>query len=207
MSSVSYAITACNEHVELKRLLTQLVQSIKMTDEIVLQLDTNATEEVKEIAAWLLSIGHKYITYPLNNDFANFKNNLKSNCQKDYIFFIDADEYLSESLLAYLPIVLKDNPEVDLFVVPRVNTVSNLTQEWIARWGWRVDNDGRVNWPDYQTRICKNSEDIKWQNKVHEQLTGWKSVTHFPDEDDTWALYHPKTIERQIKQNLYYDTL
>ena len=207
MSSVSYAITACNEHVELKRLLTQLVQSIKMTDEIVLQLDTNATEEVKEIAAWLLSIGHKYITYPLNNDFANFKNNLKSNCQKDYIFFIDADEYLSESLLAYLPIVLKDNPEVDLFVVPRVNTVSNLTQEWISRWHWRVDTDGRVNWPDYQTRICKNSEDIKWQNKVHEQLTGWKSVTHFPDDDDTWALYHPKTIERQIKQNLYYDTL
>ena len=26
-----------------------------------------------------------------------------------------------------------------------------------------------VNWPDYQTRIYKNTEDVTWMNKVHNE--------------------------------------
>ena len=43
MPSISYAITACNEHVELERLLEQLDNNIRDTDEVVIQLDTTAT--------------------------------------------------------------------------------------------------------------------------------------------------------------------
>ncbi len=49
MASISFAITACNEHVELKRLLDQIVSIIKPEDEIMVQLDTNATDEVKKL--------------------------------------------------------------------------------------------------------------------------------------------------------------
>jgi len=90
--------------------------------------------------------------------------------------------------------------------LPRVNTVDGLTPEHVTKWGWNVNSEGWVNWPDYQTRIYKNVPEIKWVNKVHERLEGHKQFAYLPMEED-YSLYHPKTIERQVKQNEYYDTL
>ncbi len=93
MPSISYAITAHNEAKELKRLLSQLENITRPIDEIVIQLDETATSEVKDIVK-----DYKTITFGLNGDFASFKNNLKDNCRCSWVFFIDADEYLSENL-------------------------------------------------------------------------------------------------------------
>ena len=46
---ISFAITAHNEHEELQRLLEQLIQVVKSNDEIVIQLDTTATDEVIQV--------------------------------------------------------------------------------------------------------------------------------------------------------------
>ena len=74
------------------------------------------------------------------------------------------------------------------------------------QWGWNVNDKGWVNWPDFQWRIYKNHPKIKWVNKVHEIITGYK---HYSDLHaiEEFALYHPKDIERQVKQNDYYNTL
>ena len=201
MPSISYAITACNEHVELDRLLNQLSSSIRDEDEIVVQMDITATDEVKAVVN-----KYKLMNYfhPLNKDFATFKNNLKGLCTKDYIFQIDADEFLSEELLSYLPAILEDNSKVEMFSIPRINTVEGLTQEHIKQWGWRVDERGWVNYPDYQNRILKNKPEIYWMNKVHEKIVGAMTTTEIPPGLD---LIHPKTIDRQEKQNNYYNTL
>lgn len=201
MITISYAITAHNEHVELDRLLTQLTERIRPEDEIVVQMDITASDEVKNVVN-----KYKLMNYfhPLNKDFATFKNNLKGLCAKDYIFQIDADEYLSEELLVYLPAILEDNSNVEMFSIPRINTVEGLTQEHIKQWGWRVDDRGWVNYPDYQNRILKNIPEIHWINKVHEKLNGAKVVSSLPPGLD---LIHPKTIERQEKQNNYYNTI
>ena len=205
MPSISYAITACNEHVELERLLNQLDSSIRNEDEIIVQLDITATEEVKEIAS--TSRYNKLttvVTIPLNKDFASFKNHLKGYCTKEYIFQIDADEYLSDNLLTYLHVILELNPEVELYAVPRINTVKGLTSEHINKWGWYINENGWINYPDYQQRIFKNIDRIKWINKVHERIVGAKTIVPLPEGYD---LIHPKTIERQEKQNNYYNTL
>jgi hypothetical protein len=55
-------------------------------------------------------------------------------------------------------------------------------------------------------RIWKNKPEISWVNKVHEVLKGFQSYAPLPSEESL-ALYHPKQIERQVKQNDYYDTL
>ena len=207
MIRISYAITACNEHVELERLLDQLNEHIRPDDEIVVQLDSTATQEVKAVAE-KYNVGALYeyhrITHSLNNDFAAFKNNLKDHCTREFIIFIDADEFLSEDLILSLPELVDLNYDVDLFLVPRINTVEGLTQEHINQWRWHVNQDGWVNYPDYQTRIVKNSPKIKWINKVHERLVGAERVTTLPEGYD---LIHPKTIDRQEKQNNFYSTL
>lgn len=207
MPSISYAITACNEHVELERLLDQLNESIRSEDEIVVQLDTTATEEVKKVAE-KYNIGTDYeyhrIYYSLDKNFASFKNNLKKHCTRNYIFQIDADEYLSEELLASLPEILEANSQVEMFSVPRINTVKGLTSEYINKWGWYINEKGWINYPDHQDRILKNKPEIGWVNKVHEKITGATVIAQIPEGYD---LVHPKTLERQKKQNQFYSTL
>lgn len=202
MVNISFAITAHNEHVELDRLLKQLTNNIKKEDEIVILLDSTATREVIDV------IGKYNLPKQmgrLNNDFAKFKNSLKDTCTKEWIFFIDADEYLSDVLLDNIHEVLEANKGiVDVIAVPRINTVDGLTREHIDKWRWFVDENGYVNYPDYQTRICANKPNINWINKVHERLSGWKTIANLPHGYD---LIHPKTIERQERQNNYYNTL
>ena len=208
MVSISYAITVCNEIKELTQLLNFLQIYIRPEDEIVIQYDeTSVTDDVLEYVKIMdkMHSNHKVIGFPLNNDFATFKNNLKSNCSKDYIFQIDADEIPNEALIEYLPEVLESNP-VDVVFVPRINTVTGLTEEHIKKWGWKVNEQGWVNYPDYQLRIYKRTDDVMWMNKVHETITGYTTFSNFPMEEH-WSLYHPKEIERQEKQNDYYETI
>jgi hypothetical protein len=101
---------------------------------------------------------------------------------------------------------LETNSDNEVYLVPRVNTVEGLTPEHIQKWRWNVDDKGWVNWPDYQWRIWKNKPEIKWTNKVHEVLKGHETYAALPAME-ALALYHPKDIVRQEKQNNYYDTL
>lgn len=210
MASISFAITACNEHVELKRLLDQISLIIKPEDEIMLQLDTNATDEVKKVAeGYGIGASYEYhrIFFGLNNDFASFKNNLKDHCTRDWVFFIDADETLNYYFAKNIHEFLEMNKGiVDVISVPRVNKVNGLTEEHIYKWRWFVDDKGWVNWPDYQTRICANKKEIVWINKVHERLHGFKTSAQLPALEE-WSLTHIKDIERQEKQNSFYNKI
>jgi hypothetical protein len=205
---ISYAITVCNEFVEIQRLVNFLLQYKRVQDNIVILYDEANGDP--EIEAFLRSHSpNKEFAWhkgKFNKHFADWKNKLTSLCNGDYIFQIDADEYPSEDLIQALPEIIELNPEMDIYLVPRVNTVEGLTPEHIAKWGWNVTDTGWVNWPDFQWRIWRNVPEIKWVNKVHERLDGFKTYTMLPDVE-YFALYHPKTIDKQEKQNSYYDTL
>ncbi len=207
---ISYAIPVCNEIDEIQRLTEFLLKHKNEKDEIIILVDeTNHTPEVREYVNTFAeecldqNVHHAY--HPLNKDFATFKNYLNSLCSGDYIYQIDADEMLTEYVVRVLPQVLAHN-SVDMIRVPRINTVEGLTEEHISEWRWRVDDKGRVNFPDYQTRIYKNDPDIVWHGKVHEVITGANTISHLPLNDE-WCLIHEKTIERQETQNKLYDTI
>ena len=205
---ISYAITVCNELDEIKRLIPFLHKYIRPEDEICVLLDKpKASQSLLDILYWYSSkdwITLKESTF--QGHFANWKNELTRMCSGDYIFQIDADEMPNDTLIENLPAILENNSAVELYVVPRVNTVEGLTQEHIQKWGWNVDENNWVNWPDYQTRIYKNSPNIKWVNKVHERLDGHKEFAYLPMSEE-YALFHPKTIERQEKQNNFYASI
>ena len=199
---ISYAITVCNEITEIKRLLEFLTERKNKEDEIIILFDSiNGTKEVEQ---FLKNYGN-YFSYPFDGHFANMKNKLTSLCSGDYIFQIDADEMVSEYCLENLGMVLQYNP-VDVLLVPRINTVKGLTQEHIQKWGWRINEKNWINFPDFQFRIYKNTPNINWKNKVHEILEGFTTISELPPEEP-WCLIHDKTIEKQEKQNKYYQTL
>ena len=204
---ISYAIPVCNEHVEIQRLVSFLLKHKQSNDEIVIMFDSKNGSKAVEEYLRSHSVNAEYQWHPNDSDghFGNMKNKLNSLCDGDYIFQIDADELPDIGLMENIHGILELN-DVDVILVPRVNTVAGLTDEHIQKWGWNVNSDGWVNWPDMQWRLYKNSDNIKWINKVHEQLDGFKTISHLPLQEEL-ALHHPKTIERQEKQNEYYDTL
>tara|TARA_R110000796_G_scaffold174870_1_gene291866 strand:+ start:107 stop:754 length:648 start_codon:yes stop_codon:yes gene_type:complete len=199
---ISYGITVHNEAEELKRLLTILNKNIDKEDEIVVCIDGD-DEKVEAVLGEYLS-ENEAIVYKrkLDGNFAEQKNSVIEKSTGDYVFHIDADEYPNETLLQQLPQILEIN-DVDLIWIPRVNTIESMKEEHIQKWGWRISEKGWVNYPDYQARVFRNREDIRWTRPLHEYITGSKTYAHLPPHEEL-SLYHPKTIQKQEEQNMFY---
>lgn len=207
--SISFCICVHNEHEELARLLPRLMEHLGKNDQILIQGDEGkVTSQVMEVIyKFCYHDQLRYIEFPLNNDFAAFKNNLIENAKGDYIFLIDADEIVHPNLLENLQEILKMNEEFDLFILPRVNVVQGLTEEYANSQGWVTqmipipDYDKKskeilkmygidpvysglhiqvVNPFDYQQRIFKNKPEFRFNGKVHERLPKIEMQTLLP---------------------------
>lgn len=206
--SISFAVTTHNEGEYIQKLLEQLITHTSINDsEIIILDDFSDDAKTIEILEWA-SLQPKVFLHRrnLNNNFAEQKNYLNTLCKREYIFQVDADELLHPHLLTHIDTVLKSNPAVDLFYVPRVNMVTGLTEEDINKWGWSVNEENWVMWPDYQTRIYRNTPDIKWNGAVHERIVGYEVMAKLPAQEE-WAIFHIKDIDRQRKQNEFYSKL
>ncbi len=248
--TLSIAISVWNEEVELERLLNRLCKLQGYYDEIVIQGDQGKVTDgvVSVIRKYQNKIPNfVYTEYPLNGDFASYKNNLLSTCTSSYIFLIDADEIPTDFLIIYTKELLSssidsDEGLIDCVAVPRANVVKGLTDDYVKQCGWKtaiiepteddteyfalygIDTNNPVtlvNPFDYQMRIIRNSKEIRYTGRVHERITGFKTYSSLPpghgqttvydkfivNGDLSFCLFHVKDIERQKKQNEYYNTL
>ena len=204
---VCYKILTHNETDSLEKLLDFLFENIKEKDHIIVVDDYSDAPTRKILSKYVESNQYDYYQHNLDGDFSkqhNYANSLVRE-EFDYIFCIDADEIPNKWLIENIHEILESN-DVDLIWLPRVNTVEGITEEHIQRWGWRVNEQGWVNFPDYQGRIYRNDKSIYWVNPVHEVVEGAKKVSHFPPQEE-FCLYHPKDIERQDKQNELYENI
>ena len=204
---VCYKILTHNETDSLEKLLDFLFENIKEKDHIIVVDDYSDAPTRKILSKYVESNQYDYYQHNLDGDFSkqhNYANSLVRE-EFDYIFCIDADEIPNKWLIENIHEILESN-DVDLIWLPRVNTVEGITEEHIQRWGWRVNEQGWVNFPDYQGRIYRNDKSIYWVNPVHEVVEGAKKVSHFPPQEE-FCLYHPKDIERQEKQNELYENI
>ncbi len=203
---ISYGITVHNEADELNKLLPILIHKTDKEDEIVICDDYSDDETQFVIQSWTQQYGHtktiKVYQRKLDGNFSAQKNSVIENSSGDYIFHIDADEYPHETLLQQLKEIITMN-DVDLIWIPRVNTVEGMKEEHIQKWGWRVSENNWVNYPDYQARVFRNDEKIRWTRPLHEVITGCKTYSHLPPYEEL-SLYHPKTIQKQEQQNMFY---
>jgi hypothetical protein len=204
---ISFAITVCNELTEIKTLVPFLVKNKREEDEIVVLYDEkNGDEEIiKFLNEFVKTNSIKLHKDLFENDFATWKNKLNSYCSGDYIFQLDADELISEYLLKNVNELVSLNPEVDLFYIPRKNIVDGITEEHIKKWKWNLDKNGWINFPDYQGRIYRKG--LEWYGKVHERISSGRIYSLLPIDDENYFLTHIKTINKQEKQNNYYNTL
>ena len=204
---ISYGITVHKEHEELNQLLDLLINETDTEDEIIIVQDGDDKKVEEVISSWMSQYldakGIYWYTRKLDGNFADQKNYVIEQCEGDYIFHIDADEYPHETLIEQLPEILTIN-DVDLVWIPRVNTIDGMTEQDVMKWGWRVSEQGWVNYPDYQSRVFRRDEKIRWTRPLHEHIVGCKTYSHLPPHEEL-SLYHPKTIEKQTQQNVFYN--
>jgi glycosyltransferase involved in cell wall biosynthesis len=201
---ISYAILTHNEGEYIGKLLNFLVNSKQPQDEIVVVDDYSDDEKTKSILNDLKDlIKLEYRTFDGDHTQKNYLNSL---CTGDYILQLDADELVIPKFLEMLPELLEENNEIDLFIMPRINTVEGLTQEWIAKWRWNVNEKGWVNFPDWQMRLYRNCDWVKWDGLLHSKIDGHKTYVFLPTEE-LFCIIHPKEIDRQIAQNNLYDKI
>lgn len=252
---ISYAITVCNEVEEIKKLISFLFKHIRAEDEIVVLYDNkNGDPKVWQYLNLVaLTADNQFNGFRIeegefNNNFSEWKNKLTGLCNGDVLINLDADEIPNEILINSLPEIIKNNPNTDLFWVPRINTVYGIGLSYVEKLGWNIskledyfeekefdlDNPKDldeynllkkynliikedifskikyykpiINYPDYQGRIYKRDSNISWSGKVHEIIEGHKTYSYLPSIEE-YALYHPKTIDRQEKQNNMYNSL
>lgn len=138
---ISYALTVCNEFLEIQKLVPFLLKNKRVQDEIVILYDNKNGDP--ELLDYLLKFNklpnvQTWRGFEFEGHFADWKNKLTEYCTGDYIFQIDADEMPDWYLLQYLPEILEANPDNEVYLVPRVNTVSNLGLSHVQKWGWNI---------------------------------------------------------------------
>ena len=204
---ISYSILVHNEDKTLEKLLKFLVKWKQPDDEIVILDDFSDNEKTKQILDFYVS-AHDIVFEQRNllGDYASQKNYLKSMGSGDYSFNLDADEMISLWLIKNVHEIIAGNEGIDLIYLPRINTVEGVTNEHIRAWRWQVNEEGWINFPDWQGRIFRNRPNIRWQYKVHEMITGYKTYATLPT-DKPFCILHPKTIDKQEKQNEKYSKI
>jgi len=203
---ISYSILTHNETDSLEKLLRFLVKWKDEGDEIVILDDFSDNQKTKELLDFYVS-AHDIVFEQRNllGDYGGQKNHLKSMCSGDYSFNLDADEMISRWFIKNVHDILEENP-IDLIFLPRINVVEGLTQEHVRYWGWNVNEEGWVNFPDWQGRLFKNRPNIKWEKPVHEMIAGFQTYAHLPTEKP-FCIRHNKTIEKQEQQNQKYSEI
>ena len=198
--SISYAITTHNETEVLESLVHILQKYIQDVDELVILDDYSSDPHTCKIIDDLPNVHRSKFT----GNYADHKNNLNKKCKKDYIFQLDGDELPTELLLYNIKEIININ-DVDLIYLPRENIINGIEEFHLKKWNWSQDSKNRINYPDYQGRVYRNTEKIVWERPLHEYITGHVTWAKIPP-DAGLDLIHIKDIGTQVQSNSRYDS-
>ena len=201
---ISYQILCKNEDKSLDKLLSFLTTYKDSEDEINICRDklgeNKNTIKILEKYKEQINFFEREITHTIHNQ----KNYLATKAKGDYLFYLDADELLEPKFIKNIKIILKNNSNVDIFFLPRINIVKGLTEDYAKSRGWKIDSKNRINWPDIQDRLFKHKKGIKYKEIPHGRLINYKTKSIFPLED-IYAIYHEKSMEKQQSDNSWHD--
>lgn len=190
---ISFAICTKNEGEYINQLLSRLAKHIQYdrsgTEFDIIILDDYSTDpatiDILDFFGTESLIKIKLYHHALQNDFASHKNYLIEKCLENsntpdhFILQLDADEFVEDAFLNALPNVLIENPEVDAYWIPRVNTVDGLEHKHIAQYLWTIDK-------------IEDRRRIKVLDKTSDEYKVLKNLEYIIEEDgDAVTFYEP----------------
>lgn len=179
-------ISVCMIVKDEEDILEETLDSIKdIADELII-VDTGSTDGTKKIAQKFTD--HVY-DFEWIDDFSAARNVAYSYATKDYIFFMDADDFLPEDEREKMMQLKKDLDD-------SVDAVSMFTVV-------SVDEFGKPTFKFRRHRLVKRSNNFKWHGAVHEYLAVSGNIKH-----SDIAIFHikqkrGKSVNTRRNLNIY----
>lgn len=158
-----------------EEVLKNCLDSIKkIVDEIII-VDTGSTDNTKNIA---YKYTHKVYDFIWENDFSKARNYAISKATKDYILWLDADDYLNkESINRFKTLKSNINDEIDIYYF-----LYEFNQNYE---------------PFYRERLFKNNGKFKFVGKVHEVIIPSGNIKY-----EDIKIYQMEKNNKDISRNL-----
>ena len=170
MFSITVAMIVKDEELTLDRILT-CVQ--KFADEIII-VDTGSKDTSKSIA---YKYTDKVYDYEWCDDFAKARNFAFSLASKDYIMWLDADDYISnENIQKIISLKTHNDKSIDVYMLK-----------------YAIGD----NFSFYRERILKREKHFQWVGAVHEVIPPSGKI-----EYKDIIIEHKKEKENKPKRNL-----
>ncbi len=138
-------------HNEEKNIRDCIASAKKLTSKIIvidMESSDKTTTLAKEEGAEVFSFPNHLYVEPAREFGIN-------KARTDWVFILDADERMTENLIAEINHVIK-NKNFSHYKIPRKNVFAQT--QWLKYGGW---------WPDYQTRLINKKFLKKWPQEIH----------------------------------------
>jgi glycosyltransferase involved in cell wall biosynthesis len=173
-----------------------MLSSIKGCFDEIIMVDTGSTDNTlffvdqvnKQIEAgslvWEGLPEIKVYHFDWINDFAAARNFAFSKATKDYVFWMDLDDSLSDA---------------KAFIEWR-DYVLHSAHYWVALYNYAFDGEGKVACQFIRERVVKRNHGFRWEYPVHEGLIQKEGKKYWPQRVSTWWINHRRSAE-DIKQD------
>lgn len=187
MDGISVVINTRNEENN----LPGAIASVKDFASEVIVVDMESTDKTREIAKKLGAkvFNHKQVGYvePARN-FAISKAN------REWVFILDADEEIPDTLAKELKKIVKD-PQADFYRLPRKNIIFG---KWLKHSRW---------WPDHNIRFFKKGA-VVWNEIIHAVPETRGVGEDLPDEEDLAIIHHHYvSLSQYLERTNRYTTI
>lgn len=199
MKKLSIILIAKDEELNIEACL----QSVEWADEIVVIVDTRSTDKTADLARQFTAK-----VYEMDwRGYSAAKNSAIDKSEGEWIFWIDADERVTEELRNEIQQVIRKDDNVHGYMVPRL---ANFLGRWIKHCGWH---------PGYVLRLFKRENARFNEALVHEGLefegkTGKlaHSLLHYTDKDidhyfNKYNIYTNLAAEELVKKRRNFRSL
>ncbi len=181
---ISAVILTKNEEKNIR----DCIKGLAWCDEVII-IDDNSKDKTVEIAR---KLGARVLTHALENDFSKQRNYGLLEAKGQWIFFVDADERVSESLAFEITNRIRESPQesYDGFFIRRIDNM----------WGKKLlhGETGNIK----LLRLVKKDSG-KWEGQVHEV---WKTKGVLGELKNPIFHYPHQTINEFLEEiNFYTD--
>ncbi len=175
---ISAVVNTFNEEKNIVRCLDSVRQFV---DEVVVT-DMYSTDNTVMLAK---KSGAKVFYHENTGYVEPARNFALAKAGGDWIFLIDADEVLPETLGEKLR-RLAEHADYDFYRLPRKNLIF---KKWIQHSGW---------WPDHQIRFFKKDK-VTWGDDIHSiPITEGKGMDLPPEEKNALVHYNYDSVEQFV---------
>lgn len=145
--------------------------AIHYVGEIVVALDEPCSDGIRGYREGKV----RYFDRKLAGNYSAQRNFLITQSKGDWIFVLDTDEMLPQSLWLKINDLASSSTD-DVIVFPRNNIIKGVCERWM--------------WPDSHYRLFRNT--MRYEGVIHERLTPHSHGHRLPETDD-YAIIHTKT--------------